>query len=152
MSTPQVHWGWRIQCAEPGCACYLECWGEQKEGDSPHTPPLPVHGITYPVEHEGWFWQASLFKNKDYYGGTRSYRAYCPDHAVPVFAWMAELSAWKEARYAQGKQVHGRVFPRLQEWGAKLLHRRVGESVEEWVERNPRPTPPWETDQLQASA
>jgi hypothetical protein len=133
---PTMQWGWRIQCAHPGCECYLS---EYEDGQTPGLPVVQGH------EYNGWFWHASPRSTTWGY----NYRVYCPDHAEAGKAWAKSLAFWERDRWAAGsraaktirsKQDKG-LLERFTDW---LFNRKVAEKVQDWKEENPRPIPPWE--------
>lgn len=144
--TPQVEWGWRIQCAHPGCEeCLSEFRPSLREpndyyyGGGP--PPLPrTRYYDKATSHAGWFFQASLCREQPDH---RIYRAYCPEHSGPALDWVTAMQVWRDARREIGKQKALSFYDRLKEWGARLFHGKVGQSVQEWVDENPKPEPPW---------
>jgi hypothetical protein len=137
-SVLNVQWGWRVPCSEPGCSQHLTEWREGEDGYSSGPPSLPYH---HGSRVQGWFFMSQRDPDRP---GCRIYRAYCPDHAEAAFTWQDRLQVWKDARRAIGKQTHLGLLGRLQEWGARLLNIKVGQTVQGWTAENPRPTPPWQ--------
>lgn len=141
---PQIEWGWRIQCAEEGCDCYMDAW----RSDTDNTwgcagyPPLPhgYHGYLLGDEeaHPGWF-----FYYGPGYGKGRV--AYCPEHSAPAIAWQKAERAWNSRRSDVGRKTHLSLLDKVKEWwDPREKQRRISKAVEAWKQANPRPLPPWQ--------
>jgi len=140
--TPQIEWGWRIQCAEPDCKEHLSVF--RSVMDEPNStyygsgpPSLPYTGK---CSEDGWFFQSVTHRERS---NSRIYRAYCPKHSAAALVWSDKMDAWRKARWNIGKQTHTSFLDRLKEWGSHLLHIKVGQTIQEWLAANPKPEPPW---------
>jgi hypothetical protein len=138
-NAPQVEWGWRIQCADSDCEHYLSEYQSPTDSYYGGGPPgLPwTGGYDKATElGDGWF-----FLNQT--GDHGVHRAYCPEHSAEALAWVAAMSEWRDSRRTIGKKTHTSLLDRLKEWGASLLNRNVGKTVQDWSLVHPRPEQPW---------
>lgn len=145
LSCPQA--GWRLQCA--ACDRELVHWAPPRQGRYLPFPPVYEQPSLWGTEKA-----SNWFIYRDRHNHAPLALVLCPEHRELGDDWVHRNRSWNNRRNSVGREKHQSWLDRLKTAiGLKPDPKKeTAREMAEWMEKNPKPTPPWEMSELHVLA